>query len=399
VECNSDKRPHRIDHSLTWQQNEPLDTAASSAGSTEDHAHARIDVQLLGDEVTNYRTYIKIPDDWRRKQEELTLFRTVYVYVIPILFFTGLSLTALIIFLKNLKSEAARSIPWRRIAIWSILGLCGYLVVFLLGNRIPSLLNAYNTAIPLKMMLGGIAIGALLGAPFYFGGIALLFGMAWYFGSRAFGAERLPGWARKSADYYRDAFWIGLGGGAALLGLGRLLAAASTHWPTVHRSIEASFGLDFDAVLPAASIIGGVVLRGLLITSLVTATAAFFAAQVPQRGLRLLLLLVGALALTGGNWGSPSDLVKQFLVRLILLGVLVFGVRWVMRFNILGCFLIVAGTSLFGGAAELLSQPNPFYRTNGYVVLTALVLLFAWPFVAWRMGDTAGPAAAPGSGM
>src|SRR5258708_40151970 len=173
VEFNSDKRPHRIDHTLTWQHNEPLDDAHSSSANTEDHAHARIDAQLLGDEVANYRTYIKIPDDWRRKQEELSLFRTIFSYAIPILFFAGLGLTALIVFLKNLKSEAARSIPWRRIAYWSTWGLFGYLVVFLLGNRIPSFLNAYNTAMPLKIILGGTAIGALLGAPLYFGGIAL----------------------------------------------------------------------------------------------------------------------------------------------------------------------------------------------------------------------------------
>src|SRR5438034_11838292 len=88
----------------------------------------------------NTCTYIKIPDNWRRKQEELSLFRAIFSYVIPILFFTGLGLTALIVFLKNLKSEAARSVPWRRIALWSIWGLLGYLAVFFLGNRVPSFL-------------------------------------------------------------------------------------------------------------------------------------------------------------------------------------------------------------------------------------------------------------------
>ena len=130
-------------------------------------------------------------------------------------------------------------------------------------------------------------------------------------------------------------------------------------------------------------------LRGLLLTGLVTATATFVAAQVRQPGLRLLLFVVGALALTGGSWGSPADLAKQFLARLILLGVIVLGVRYVMRFNILGCFLVVAGISLLGGAAELLSQPDLFYRANGYAVLLALVLLFAWPFAAWRMSGSA----------
>ena len=102
-----------------------------------------------------------------------------------------------------------------------------------------------------------------------------------------------------------------------------------------------------------------------------------------------MLFLLGALALTGGNWGSAADFAQGFLTQLIVLSILAFGVRYVMRFNILGCFLIIAGTSLFGGAAELLSQPDSFYRANGYAVLLVLVLFFAWPFVAWRMRGSA----------
>jgi hypothetical protein len=385
VEANSDKRPHRIDHTLTWQQNEPLDPGQASAADSNDRPHARLDVQVLGDEITNFRTYIKIPDGWRRKQEELTLARTILNYGIPTLFFGGLGLTALIVFLKNLKSEAARSIPWRRISLWACWAIAGYLVVFTLGNRIPSFLNTYDTAIPLKMMFGVIAIGALLGGLFNFGAIALLFGLAWYYSSRAFESDRLPGWTGMPREYYRDALWIGLGGSTGLLALERLLAVGATHWPTVHRSIEAVFGQDYDAILPGASIVGGTVVQGLFFTGLVVAVASFVAAQVRQPGLRILLLLVGALALAGRSWGSPADLAKQFLVKLILLSVLAFGVRRIMRFNVLGCFLIVAGTSLLGGAAELMGQPDSFYRANGYAVVMALILLLAWPFAAWRM--------------
>jgi hypothetical protein len=199
--------------------------------------------------------------------------------------------------------------------------------------------------------------------------------------------------------YYRDALSIGLGGAAGLLGLGRILAAASAHWPTMHRAVAASFGQDYDAVLPAASLLGWSLLHSLLMTGLVVAAASFVAAQVRAFGLRVLLLVAGSLSLVGGGWGGPADLAKQFLVQLILLGVLVFGVRRVMRFNILGCFLVVAGTSLLGGVAELLSQADSFYRANGYAVLLALILLFAWPFMAWRRGDVARTAGAPGSGI
>jgi hypothetical protein len=384
---------------LTWQKNMPLDGGAAAVSSTADHAYARIEIQVLGDEVTNYRTYIKIPDEWVRKQQELTPSRTIVNYGIPGLFFGGLGVTALIVFLKNFRSEAARAIPWKRIGTWSLWGLCGYVLVFAFGSRIADLLNLYDTSNPLKFTYAGIAIAVLLGAPLIFGGIALLFGIAWFFAVRAFGEERLPGWLGMPANYYRDAFGIGLGGSAALLGLERVLAVASTYWPTVHRSMPASFGQEFDAIFPAASLTGGTIQHGLLLTGIVIAVAAFVAAQVRHAGLRILLLLVGALSLAPGNWGSPADLAKQFLARLILLGVLVFGVRRVMRFNILGCFLVVAGSSLLGAASELLSQPDSFYRGNGYAVLLALALLYIGPLVAWRMGDSAGAAGDPDSGL
>ena len=118
-----------------------------------------MDVQLLGDEVTNYRTYIKIPEDWRRKHAEFSLSRTVFSYVIPTLFFLGLGATMLILYLKNLKSEAARSIPWRRIGFWSLGGLIGFVVVFAFGDRIATFLNLY-TVIP-SNTFGIIYFGAL----------------------------------------------------------------------------------------------------------------------------------------------------------------------------------------------------------------------------------------------
>jgi hypothetical protein len=266
----------------------------------------------------------------------------------------------------------------------------GFILVFGLGGSFQTVLNGYDTATPLKYTMVGVAVSAFFVAGFYFGGIAVLLGMAWYFAARAFGEERLPRSSGKPAEYYRDALLIGLGGAAGLLGLQRILIFASNYWPTVHRSLPATFGQDFGTVLPAASVLGGTLTHSLLMTSVVVVVASFLAAHVRLTWLRILFLLGGALALVGGGWGDTADLGKQFLARLILLAALAFGVRHVMRFNILGCFLIVAGTSLFGGAAELLAQPDSFYRMNGYAVLLMLGVLFAWPLVAWRLrGATA----------
>ncbi len=408
VENDSETRPHRVDHLLTWQQNTPLDSNVSAAVGSGGHAYTRVRVALLGDEVTDYRRsyfrrsgsaddnepasegfskFIKIPDDWRRKQEEATLPREVLRVGMFLLFLGGLGLTALIVFLKNLRSKEARAVPWKQLSLWAVWGFISFYVFFFFGEEISNWLNSYNTAIPFRTWLGILGIRGLLGGPFAFGFLVLVFGIAWYYAKLAFGEERLPGWVRMPREYYRDAFWIGLGGTAGLLGLERLLDVASAHWPTVHRSLDVSFGQSLDAVLPAVSLLGGTVLDGLRMTAYVVLIASFVAAKVRQTLLRTLLFFFGALAVVGGSWGTPADFAKQFLARLILLGVVVFGVRYLMRFNLLGCFLVVAGTSLVTGAAEMLAQPDAFYRGNGDAVLLMLALVFAWPLAAWRFGS------------
>jgi len=150
-------------------------------------------------------------------------------------------------------------------------------------------------------------------------------------------------------------------------------------------------------MLPAAAIFGGTVLYGLLLTGLVTAIASFIAGHVRAPLLRLFLLSAGALAFVPGGWGSPADLAKQFLIKLIWVAAVAFGVRYVMRFNLLGCFLVIAGTSLVSGASELFAQPDAFYRANGYAVLFALILLFVWPAAAWRLNSMSASASDAGS--
>jgi hypothetical protein len=216
------------------------------------------------------------------------------------------------------------------------------------------------------------------------GVVTLLFGLAWSFAARAFGETQLPGWLGMPADYYRDAFWIGIGGSALLIGLRRFLDFVLVWWPTAHRGLPSAFGDNYDAVFPGIGAIGSAILRGLLVSGVILLAGAFLGAELRVRWLRLLLsFAVAAGAVV--SWGSPADFLKQFLVAAIMLAVVVFGMRRVVRFNLLGLFLIVACTSLVGGAAELLNQPNAFYRANGYAILAALLVLLAWPLVSWRL--------------
>jgi hypothetical protein len=395
VDSNSDKRPHRIDHTFTWQQNAPLDngsTASSAAakGSAADHAFARIELVVLGDEVTDYRTYIKIPDEWRRRQEEKTLAKIVFGYAIPILVVVGFAITALIVFLKNLRSEIGRSIPWKHLARWSAWGPVGYVLTVAFGNYVQGTLNSYPTAVPLKAFLGTSAIFTLLGALFSFGLLALLFGMAWYYGTRAFGEERIPGWTSMPRAYYRDALFIGLGGTAAWVALDAIVKFANQHLPGAQAGAAANFGTSLDAMFPAAAILGSGVRTGLTLTAVVAITASFIASAIRPKWLRASIFVLAVFALGGfaANWHDPMDVAKKMVIAAVWIGAIDVAVRYLVRFNVLGYFLIAAGLFLLGGAGEMLKHPDYFYKANGYGVLVALVILFGWPLVAWRKGET-----------
>ena len=386
VETISEKRPHRIDHTLRWERTRPLDDARAPTAPerlSPDHAYARIEVQVLGNEVTNFRTFIKIPDAWRRAQQERSLPRALYS-IGRSLFFVGLSLTMLILFLKRLRSEAASTIPWRRLAKWSLWALGGFLLAFFCGSAIPDLLSAYSTEVPMKIFLGELGVGVLIFSALVFGGLALVLGLAWYYASCAFGMEHLPGWNGMPASYYRDAVWIGLGGMVALAGLDPLLTKLGELWPTLHRSLDASIGMDFDALLPFGGILGDALSRGLLYTGLVALIAAFIVSEIRPVWLRLSLFGASCLALIGG-WGNAADFAKELLTATLGLAVIVFGVRRFVRFNLLGCFLIAMGSRLLEASGELFGQPDAFYCANGYALLIALALLFAWPLVMWRV--------------
>ena len=163
------------------------------------------------------------------------------------------------------------------------------------------------------------------------------------------------------ATYYRDAFFIGIGGAGALIGLQTVIQAIAQHWPTPHRGAPAEFGSNFDAYVPAGAILGTSLLHSLLYMGFVALAATIrrvgASADLAQ-GARLFRGDVCDDAEQLGQTGA--DYAKQWIAGTILLAVLVLGVRYVMRFNIFGCFLVVGVTSLASGAAELLGQPDRF---------------------------------------
>jgi len=388
VEPKSDKRPQRTDHTLTWQQSAALDSGPlNSAQNAGGHAFARVELKVLGDEVTGYRSYVKIPEEWSRKQEEQGLSRTLY-FVGAILAFVALGAAMFIIYIKHFRGDDARSIPWKRIAGWAMWSLGGFALTIAFGDRLTAVLQQYQTAVPLKMWYLVSTISFLLGGAFSVGALILVFGIAWFYSRRAFGEESLPSWSGMPGVYYRDAFLIGVGGVFALAGVQSVFGWIGAHYPVAHRFASAAFPADLSAKLPAASIVGAAISHALFYSALLAAIGGFVAACVKPLAFRLLLFFAGAAAMVW-DWGSAGDFVQKYLFTCILLGVVVLGVRWIVRLNLLGIFLVIFGTAMVSSAFALLLQTNAFYRGTAYALLALLAAVLAWPLIKWRTASAA----------
>jgi hypothetical protein len=372
AESKSEKRPARTDHTFIWEELEGVG-----------HAHVRVEVNMLGEEVSGYRTYVKLPEDWERAQQELTLGRVAHI-AFQLLLVAGLIITMLVLFFKNLKQQ---SVPWRRMALWASWGALATAVALL--DAFPILLSQYPTEVPLTRFLLILGIGQLLSLALIYSGLFLLFGLAWFFLARVYGEERLPTWRGMPASYYRDAFVLALAGIGFWAGFGRLRILLERAWPTDGFALSPSLVQGLDRTLPAASFIASSVTTGLLVAGMIGLFGAFMRAYLPRRILQIGMLMLAAVLMLGRS-GGAADSTKSYLWAAATLLVLWLGVMYFFQFNLMAYFVMAGGLALSSVAVQLIRQPAEFYRWNGYAVIAALVMLLAWPLVAWRRAGGAG---------
>src|SRR5438445_3219663 len=218
VESQSKKLPSRTDHSFVWEEMRAFNASPPGAEA----AHVRLSLVVQGDEVSGYRIFIHLPEDWVRKQNEGTLANTAQT-VILLSLVGGFGLAVLIIFLRNLKSPQIAAVPWRRIALWSLAVLAASLLRF--ATLEPLYLLAYRTEQPFATFVGTLLIGQALSATLFYSATMLLLGLGLFFLVRGYGSNYLPYWHSLSGTYYRDAI---VGPGKAMP-VGQVIRPVASH--------------------------------------------------------------------------------------------------------------------------------------------------------------------------
>lgn len=376
MEAESKKLPSRTDHTFIWEELKALNPPAPNTEA----AHLRISLAVQGDEVSGYRIFVHLPEDWVRKQNETTLANTAQT-VLLLSVIGAFGLAVLIIFLRNLKSPQIAAVPWRRIALWSLVVLAASLVKFVTLE--PLYLLAYRTEQPFATFLGTLLIGQALTATLFYSATVLLLGLSLFFLVRGYGWDSLPLFRNLPGNYYRDAILVMLCGWAVLLGLHRLRDLVSALWPVAHYAFPANLPEGLAANWPALSTLANSVTYGFLTVGLVALILGFAARYL--RGARIQLILIAVLALLSvQRWGSPGDLVQSSLLNFLELAVIWWGARYLVRLNFLGYFLLAMLLSLSPSIEALIRQPNAYYRINGSVLIAAAAILFVLPLLWWR---------------
>ena len=376
VEAESKKLPSRTDHSFVWEETRSLNASPPGAEA----AHVRMSLVVQGGEVSGYRIFIHLPEDWVRKQNETTLANTAQT-VLFLSLISAFGLAVLIIFFRNLKGPQIAAVPWRRIASWSLVVLAAALLRFVSVE--PLYLLTYRTDQPFATFIGSLLITQTLGAVLFYGAGTLLLGLGSFFLICGYGSDYLPFSHSFPGSYYRDATLVMLSGWAVLVGLHRLRDFVAVIWPVVHYALPASTVGGLDANWPALNAITNGITYSFLATGMIALVLGFAARYLRHSWIQMTLL--AALAIFSvPRWGSAGDFVQSSVFGFVELAVIWWGARYLVRLNFLAYFLLVMLLSLSPAIDGLIRQPNAYYRINGAILITAVAILVVLILVSWR---------------
>jgi hypothetical protein len=88
------------------------------------------------------------------------------------------------------------------------------------------------------------------------------------------------------------------------------------------------------------------------------------------------------------NAATLGTFLREAAFHVVVLGTAWLAVKHILRFNVLGYFLLAAMTVLIPEAIDLITQPSGYFHGNGYAVIVFAAVLVGWPLVSWRRGTT-----------
>jgi membrane protease YdiL (CAAX protease family) len=369
-EAQEEKRKNRTDHSFTWEAHEgdPRNVA---------ELKYRCGMDVLGDQVSLFTTFPKIPEIYSREREKKTLASIVLI-VLRIMLIGGVIGLMIIQIVKRVRQG---EIIWKKALWWAV-----PFSVVMLADRLQQwhqLLENYPTSIALSLYQTTSVIALVIAAIGFY--IAAVFILALCFSIYPQATGLLRPSHRKSFAF--DAVLASVI--AFLLQFGfRRLRDLLIHWFSSH-AIIGGLGLpeNVDAPMPWLSALTGG-MSSMVIAAGVTGILIYLLQQyVPKKWLwgPLALLVVVAFVpssvRSGGEFLLHAVLWTVSMIWLVIM-VLAFGRR-----NLWFYPLVFFMTLVLGDAITYIKQDRMALVADG-IVLIAITLIFTlwllWPVLKKR---------------
>lgn len=361
VDSSTEKLERRTDHEFVWEEE----------GFRAGEATARISLAVVGEDVSEYRRFLKLPEQWLREFERPRL----QAVILPALG-GAVGLVLLVIAIRRLSGRGADAHHYRWKFYLAAGGLGLLLSALSAANEWPNVLAAYDTAKPLDNYLQQALLNRLIVVLLAGAGAFLLAMAADVFLQLSYGYRHLP---RPDA--------------------GKAAAVAALIWGVL-RALEFAFQLvpgdrlhlplwslaDPDTAFPALVVLSTSLARAFGWVCGLTILASAVARYLWSRsGMAIVAAAIALVAL------SRSTNLWQWLFHLAA-GAALAGLVWLLvrtcgadlvSFGVAGFWLQAAGL-----AVELILQPAVPLRASGIAALTIVAPLGLALLALFRRGHS-----------
>ncbi|MEO8659718.1 MAG: hypothetical protein ABI693_14695, partial [Bryobacteraceae bacterium] len=355
MDAQTEKRAHRTDHSFIWE-------------STDFHsgeAAARVSTEVIGDEVSNFRRFLKLPEQWMREYEKPRMTAFLFPATLGVM-----ALPLLIVFLRRVSGHGtpAHRFHWSSYAALAAAGVIVYAAG--VANGWPNIMSGYSTDTPLENYVASLAasrvmLGLVVGAGFFFGAMAFdVFAQA----AMGMAARPLAGWHAAAAA-------------AVLWGTARWLTwlEQMVPGPRFRGGPENIPGMD--SLSPAWTVLQQAFSSGVGRTLLLGIGLAAFTGFVPPR--RRLLAIGGLVAMSAASAPVFPLAAFAFASGCVWVAVALLLLRTCDAAPVTFAVAFFWLASLEGGAA-LLEQPNSWFQLNGGLAVAAALAIGFWALTRQR---------------
>jgi membrane protease YdiL (CAAX protease family) len=357
-ESSSEDRKNRRDYHFVFEKKK---------GNIEE-AKQRLEIRIAGSEISEFSREIKIPESYKRERNRRTAF-SVLLMVIKIgtaIFFIAY---AIFFFISRFSDAKAirKKLFFASIAI-TVLSLLDRI------NRIPELLIAYDTSIPLNVYYISVGFGTLLLPIAVF--IITFFALHLIFTVKK---QAISVFTKTNVRrLFSDGLIVTIISVAILFVLTHLWDILCFHFSHLVQIGGFSIPYAMGAYLPFYSNLFSNILKSIIVVAGLVVFIEVLTKYLKKHYQKLIAILFVLIAFIPETVRGSDEYLFYFLVTIGLGAVILVVVKFLFRDNFLAYPLAIFTSLMVLGIVKYIFQPAPSIQINGYI----LILFFVLPFMA-----------------